>query len=90
MPKRCLGCRGLEGVAEGELRKQVEWLVERAEAEQRALTGMGVCLPGVWGEGCRGVVGGLGSRVEGVREGLKKDIEGLRRRYEEGARRERW
>ncbi|QSZ37821.1 hypothetical protein DSL72_008921 [Monilinia vaccinii-corymbosi] len=86
MPTRCLACRGLEG----ELRVEVDALLRRAEAEERALRVMGLCLPGVWGGMCRETVRTVGMRVEESKEGLKRDIEALCRRYEENGNREQW
>jgi len=86
MPQRCLGCRGLEG----ELKTEVEMLLKRAEAEQRALRAMKMHFPGVWGEMCRETVRTVGKRVEESKEVLKRDIEELCRRYEETGNREQW
>ncbi|TGO24953.1 hypothetical protein BPAE_0091g00310 [Botrytis paeoniae] len=86
MPKRCLGCRGLEG----ELKDEVEMLLKRAEVEQRALTAMKMHFPGVWGEMCRDTVRTVGKRVEESREVLRRDIEELCRKYEESGKREQW
>ncbi|KAF7889234.1 hypothetical protein EAF00_009534 [Botryotinia globosa] len=86
MPKMCLGCRGLEG----ELKSEVEMLLKRAEAEQRALTAMKMHFPGVWGEMCRETVRTVGKRVEESREVLRRDIEELCRKYEESGKREQW
>ncbi|ESZ94532.1 hypothetical protein SBOR_5075 [Sclerotinia borealis F-4128] len=86
MPKRCLGCRGLEG----ELKMEVEMLLKRAEAEQRALRAMKLHFPGVWGEMCRETVRTVGKRVEESEDVLKRDIEELCRRYEENGNREQW
>ncbi|KAJ8068388.1 hypothetical protein OCU04_003948 [Sclerotinia nivalis] len=86
MPKRCLACRGLEG----ELKTEVEMLLKRAEAEQRALRAMKLHFPGVWGEMCRETVRTVGNRVEESKEVLKRDIERLCRKYEESGNREQW
>ncbi|KAB8291836.1 hypothetical protein EYC80_006619 [Monilinia laxa] len=86
MPKRCLGCRGLDG----ELKTEVDMLLERAEAEQRALRAMKLHFPGVWGEMCRDTVRTVGARVEESKKGLERDIEELCRRYEENGNREQW
>ncbi|PQE13957.1 hypothetical protein CJF30_00006750 [Rutstroemia sp. NJR-2017a BBW] len=86
MPRKCLGCRGLEG----KLKEEVEELLRRAEAEQRALVAMKVCFPGVWGELCRDTVRTVGRRVEESREGVRRDIEELCRRFEEEGGREQW
>ncbi|KAG4025721.1 hypothetical protein MFRU_052g00400 [Monilinia fructicola] len=85
MPKRCLVCRGLDG----ELKTEVEMLFKRAEAEQRALRAMKLHFPGVWGEMCRDTVRTVGTRVEESKRVLKRDVEELCRRYENGHR-EQW
>jgi hypothetical protein len=72
MPEKCLICRG-GGVLEEQLRR----MQERQLVEQRALEGMKLRLPVIFGGMCRGTVDSVDARVERSKDLCRREMEDL-------------
>jgi hypothetical protein len=78
MPVKCGICRA--GGPGGEVEERLRVLRMRHEAEERALVGMRIQLPGFFGAFCRGSMLSVERRIEESKEGWRREMEGL---YEE-------
>ncbi|KAE9374201.1 hypothetical protein N431DRAFT_336926 [Stipitochalara longipes BDJ] len=76
MPGKCGICRA----GGGEVEEKLRILRMRQEAEERALVGMRIQLPGFFGAFCRGSILSVEKRIEESKEGWRRELEGL---YEE-------
>lgn len=72
MPEKCGICRG-----EGLLENQLRLARERQLAEERALVGMSIQLPGIFGTFCRTSIQSVDSRIVESREFWKREIDAL-------------
>jgi len=72
MPGKCGICRG-----GGELEEVMRRLRMKHEAEERALTGMKIQLPGFFGAFCRGSLLSVDRRIEVSKEDWRREMEGL-------------
>jgi hypothetical protein len=72
MPEKCLICRG-GGVLEEQLRR----MRERQLAGQRALEGMKLRLPVIFGGMCRSTVESVDARVERSKDLCRREMEDL-------------
>jgi hypothetical protein len=76
MPGKCGICRAGGGTVE----ERLKILRMRQEAEEKALVGMRIQLPGFFGAFCRGSILSVERRIEESKEGWRRELEGL---YEE-------
>jgi hypothetical protein len=72
MPGKCGICRG-----GGEMEEVLRRLKMKHEAEERALTGMKIQLPGFFGAFCRGSLLSIDKRIEASKEDWRREMEGL-------------
>jgi len=72
MPEKCLICRG-GSVLEEQLRR----MRERQIAEQRALEGMKLRLPVIFGGMCRGTMQSVDAKVERSKDLCRREMENL-------------
>ena len=84
MPENCVVCR-----AGGLLGEQLRLRHERQEAEQKALEGMRLYLPVIFGGMCRTTVQSVDARSEESKDALRQDIDAVRAELEKGHR-EQW
>jgi hypothetical protein len=77
MPAKCGACRASGNEEAGE---RLRILRMRQEAEEKALVGMRIQLPGFFGAFCRGSILSVDRRIEESKEGWRRELEGL---YEE-------
>jgi len=73
MPEKCGICRA----GGGEVEERLRMLKMRQEAEERALVGMRIQLPGFFGAFCRGSILSVERRIEESKEGWRRELEGL-------------
>ena len=72
MPEKCRICRG-----GGMLEEQLRVMRERQSAEERALVGMKIQLPGIFGAFCRTSIQSFDSRIEESKEVWKQEMDDL-------------
>lgn len=78
MPGKCGVCRG--GGPGWEVEEKLRLLRTRQEAEEKALVGMRIQLPGFFGAFCRGSILSVERRIEESKAEWRREMEGL---YEE-------
>ena len=85
MPKKCLVCRG-DGRLEEELRARNERLL----MEERALEGLRMHLPSVFGGMCKNTVESVDSRMEDLKREWMVDLDAIYSEFEEKEGRNHW
>jgi len=85
MPEKCLACCW-GGMMEEELRI----MNERRLLEERALAGMKLCLPGIFGGRSRETVESADGRIEEVRRSWRAELDAAISKFEDNEGRHRW